>query len=198
MNRSLLAFLLAAPMYASVTCMQADDVTRNGTWKLSGANSTAGTCVGGTRPYHYVISNDGEDPATLDRMVQAVFNDAWLGDKILYKAGQTFIHGYAGGPHITRRPGTGKLIVTTTEEAKLPSDGTRITPAYAPLTATFLARGSKAATKHGAPIFVLTGGPRSADHIEFRGLRFLYKCEDDCFSFELNGGLLNMRRLPSR
>src|SRR6185369_15557767 len=23
-------------------------------------------------------------------------------------------------------------------------------------------------------------------------LRFLYRCEDDCFSFELNGGLINM------
>src|SRR3954454_11053574 len=115
MNRPLLAFLLTAPLYASVTCMQADNATGNGTWTLSGANNTVGTCAGGTRPIHYLISNDGEDPATLDRLVQAVFNDAWLGDKILYKAGQTFIHGYSGGPRITRRPGTGKLIVTTSE-----------------------------------------------------------------------------------
>ena len=160
LNNSAVVLLLAAPIYGGVACMQADNVTPNGTWTLSGINNARGSCVGATRPVHYIISNDGEDTTLFDRVAQAVFNDAWLGDTILYKAGQTFTHGYAGGPRITRRPGTGKLVVTTTEQAKLPNDGTRITPAYAPLIATFIARGSKASGRHGAPIFVLTGGPR--------------------------------------
>ena len=66
---------------------------------------------------------------------QAAYNDAWLGDRIVYTAGAEYV-AVEGIDISKRRNGTGKLLITTTEYDKFPAIGTRMTPAYGPLTAT--------------------------------------------------------------
>ena len=197
--RYLITSLLSASLFAGVTCKHPDG---SGAVAFVVDSAGRGTCGSGfTRPtpvWYYIDAisygfGSTLDTATaaFDKDVQAVFNDAHLGDKVLYTAGQEFIHGCGGGPRITRRPGTGTLEVTTTEYAKLPNSGTRITPAYAPLMPTIRTRAAKSGAQRGSNIFTFVGGPRSADHITLRGLRFTVKSDDDAFGFQFNGGLVN-------
>jgi hypothetical protein len=197
--RQLAVFLITASItFATVTCTHPDG-TANGstTWGPADAAGRATCGTGFTRPVYYVIESTSYgsgitfNSTLFDKDMQAVFNDAQLGDKVLYTAGQEFIHGIHGGPRITFRQGTGTLEITTTAYAKLPNSGTRITPAYAPLMATIRTRAGKALGSRGDNVFVLPGGPKAAQHITFRGLRFTVKSDDDAFGWEMNGGLLN-------
>ena len=63
------------------------------------------------------------------------------------------------------RQGSGYLTITSTEHAKLPPHGVRITPVYRPLTAIF------AGTSGGNLMFV-SSGARPANHIKIRGITF--------------------------
>jgi hypothetical protein len=98
--------------------------------------------------------------------LQAVFDEAHRGDTIRLQAGRTWER---SGNHfvLTTRPGTsGYLTVTTTEEAKLPLSGTRITRAYNSLLPTLQTRATNKAA------LALAGTDSPATHIKLRGIRF--------------------------
>jgi hypothetical protein len=218
--RALTIFLISAALAsAGVKCRNVGNTADNGAgWNVVLGRGNCGAGV--TRPVWYVVNAtsyafppDTTAPgysalmdaatAAFDNDIQAVFNDARLGDKVLYTASQEFVHGFGGGPRITRRLQTdgtpcpngatncGTLEITTTEFAKLPNSGTRVTPAYAPLMATIRTRGSRIGANHAGNTFVVSGGPGSADHLKFRGLRFTVKSDDDSYSYQFNGGVLN-------
>src|SRR3954454_19222908 len=119
---------------AAVTCKKPDGTANGAGWHLAQDGfGYRGDCGPGVvRPVWYVFDTTGYSPTdttAFDRDHQAVWNDAWLGDKVLYTAGQEFVAGDSRGPRITKRHnGSGTLEATTTKYAKLPPSGTRITP----------------------------------------------------------------------
>ena len=64
----------------------------------------------------------------------------------------------------------GYVTVTTTQKAKLPEEGTRITPAYNPLLPTIQAAW---VSSFAAPAVTFQAGtPHAAEHYRFVGVRF--------------------------
>jgi hypothetical protein len=102
---------------------------------------------------------------------QTVLNEAWLGDTIQLEAGRTFpATGPNGFHHPYKNKGSGYVTVTTTQKAKIPDEGTRITPAYNPLLPTIQAAWI---SSFAAPAVTFqTGTPHAAEHYRFVGVRF--------------------------
>jgi hypothetical protein len=100
--------------------------------------------------------------------LQAAYDAAWLGDTIKLTAGCEY--GYPAG-HFTRLThktnGSGRITITTTEDARLPKSGTRITPAYLPLMPVLHRTDNQ-------PMIGLAGyvGRPGVEHITIRGLAF--------------------------
>jgi hypothetical protein len=149
--KSAILFILGLPVYATVTVTGA-----SGTVAWSGTAAT-----GGTRPYRYTVTCS----AGIGDMAeaQAAADDAWAGDTVAYTAGCEWqANSTFGGLRLhKRRAGTGDLVITTTEDAKLPNNGTRITGAYRPLMPTFRSMGNSA----------MAVSLRAAN-IKIRGIRF--------------------------
>ncbi|HYI94627.1 MAG TPA: hypothetical protein VEX68_13860, partial [Bryobacteraceae bacterium] len=112
--------------------------------------------------------------------IQAAVNDSWRGDTILLNAksaignqcrwgATTNVPSAAGAVLIRVRPErqgeTGRLRITTSEYAKLPNVGTRITPAYAPLMPVLSLDGN-------VGFFELAGVTPPASHVQIDGLLF--------------------------
>ena len=119
-----------------------------------------------SRPATYVVSCT--DKVGNKSEIQSVLNDAWLGDTIKLEAGCTWSINSPG--LVIYRPAhgdSGYLTVTTTEDSKLPAEGTRISPAYNPLLPTL------ALNTNAHPALAIAGASVSADHIKLRGLRFI-------------------------
>ena len=102
---------------------------------------------------------------------QTALNEAQLGDTIQLEAGRTFpAWGPYGFQHPYKGSGSGYLTITTTEEARLPSEGTRITPTYNPLLPTIQAAW---VNSFAAPAVTFQAGtPNAAEHYRFVGVRF--------------------------
>lgn len=93
--------------------------------------------------------------------LQTVLNEAYLGDTIFLQAGRTWTAGSAGY-QITARPGSGRLLITTTAVNSLPPLGTRITPHYIPYMA------SVKPSEHIS--IVMPAGSNAARNITLRGI----------------------------
>jgi hypothetical protein len=118
--------------HADVECLDAD-LNPNGAWSSVVVNSIATkACTGAARPVYYRVSRGTTNTDTQARNeLNQVAEDAWLGDTIMLKAGDVWNIPVEAPWYITRREnGTGYLTITTTEYAKLPAEGTRITPAH--------------------------------------------------------------------
>jgi hypothetical protein len=92
---------------------------------------------------------------------------AWRGDTLKFTAGHVFPSYNAAAALVVDAPvgGTsGYLTITTTEDAKLPTDGVRITPAYKPLLPAF-----RMDLNTGSGIYI-KGDPTPAEHIRIRGV----------------------------
>jgi hypothetical protein len=102
---------------------------------------------------------------------QTALNEAQLGDIIQLEAGRTFAAtGPYGFQHQFKSSGTGYLTITTTEGARLPVEGTRITPVYNPLVPTIQAAW---VSSFAAPAVTFQAGtPKAAEHYRFVGVRF--------------------------
>ncbi len=118
---------------------------------------STGTYPKCTKPTVYTV-NEG---ATATQISDLGYANAERGDEIRFVSGGTWTMA-GNGLYFPRTVGTGSgyLTVTVTEQAKLPPDGTRITPAYIPLMATLQNTGSN--------YTMVIGG----DHIKIRGIRF--------------------------
>jgi hypothetical protein len=138
---------------AMAVCLHATPVCSSGTW--SGT-----TCTAGSRPITYTFSGGA---ATLSEY-QAVLNDSQLGDTILTPSGATIAQGSTAATY-TKRSGSGTLTIKPEAYAKLPPQGTRITPAYIPLMTTFTRTGS-------ATMFGFEGGWQPVEGIVIEGMRF--------------------------
>jgi hypothetical protein len=153
--------LLALSLHAGVTCKQTSDNTP-GTW-------SSDTCSGITRPYTYTVTATSGSTGSVTEL-QAALNDAWRGDTVLMTAGVTWTPTADNSPIYIRgckSGASGYLTIDSTEFAKLPADGTRITPAYQSLLPII-----EAASGIGRPILGLAAGVCPAEHVKVRGVRF--------------------------
>lgn len=151
MMRTLTLLLFTVSVQAAVTCS-------SGTW-----NGT--TCNGGSRPLSYTVS--GTAGVGDKAEAQAVLDDAQCGDTIMFEAGTTWDisseHLKVEGKVCTAST---PLTLTTTEYAKLPVSGTRVTPAYGPLMPYFRVNTSNKAT------IAISGPPVASTYVIVRGLKF--------------------------
>ena len=189
--KTLHLIFMALPLacHAGVSCQTAWG-DANGSWASAVAwdGNNRLTCNGANRPVQYVLTRGGLSNGASQAEIQAVFNDAWLGDKILFTAGDSFnivLDTY--GTWISNRPGTGTLEITTTEWAKLPPTGARITPAYKALMPIIHA-GDYGLNFHGA-------GPVGVENVIVRGLYFEPR-PDLSKTVAMNGGWVKFGNGP--
>lgn len=97
--------------------------------------------------------------------VQTLLNTLYRGDTLTLESGAVYqftsanwldVHALAGGS-------SGKLTITGSEHAKLPPQGTRISPAYLKIMPTL---------KGNRPAMIVRGNSTPAEHIRIRGLHF--------------------------
>jgi hypothetical protein len=124
MRLALCAFVLTAPaLWAGVSC-----------------NQGAGTLPCPAHPAVYTVTGTAGVGAHADG--QAAIDDAHVGDTIKFEAGTRWTTSDAAFFTLDHPPtgcvaGGAQVTITTTEDAKLPPEGARITPAYAPLLPRF-------------------------------------------------------------
>ena len=148
---------------------------------LSFAASAATDPAGGvcsSHPCVITVTGSGSPRTVSAAEVQTAIDKSWLGDTIKIEANSPITLTTNGQLHIRKKKeGSGYLTITSTEEDKLPADGTRITPAYLPLTAIIqkdpTAVGSASQFVSGGSWMNIWGGKRyAAEHIKIRGLTF--------------------------
>ena len=158
--RFFLALAIAAPMFA-------------GSIVRSPSNDGGATCNRASgQPCTFKVTCDSAlcTRAESDQY-QTALNESGLGDTIQLEAGRTFpATGPYGFQHPYKSNGTGYVTITTTEAARLPEEGTRITPAYNPLLPTIQAAW---VNSFAAPAVTFQAGrPHAAEHYRFIGIRF--------------------------
>ena len=158
--RFFLALAIAAPMFA-------------GSIVRSPSNDGGATCNRASgQPCTFKVTCDSAlcTRAESDQY-QTALNESGLGDTIQLEAGRTFpATGPYGFQHPYKSNGTGYVTITTTEAARLPEEGTRITPAYNPLLPTIQAAW---VSSFAAPAVTFQAGrPHAAEHYRFIGIRF--------------------------
>jgi hypothetical protein len=109
--------------------------------------------------------------------IQTAVNDAQRGDTIRLEAGRTWTSSSGPAVWLDRTPSgsNGRVVITSTQEAKLPAAGTRITPVYAPLMPRLeitASNGPFFAVAHGYEGGSARVAGTPATHWEFRGLEF--------------------------
>jgi hypothetical protein len=131
-----------------------------------GAATSREPAACGTRPCTYVVTCAAPVcTAAESAEVQAALNEAQPGDTIKLEAGRTFA---SPGWRLPAKDGSaGWITLTTTRDADLPDENTRITPAYAPLMPLLTALTFKGviSTENG-PL------PRPAERYKLTGLAF--------------------------
>jgi hypothetical protein len=143
--------IMAAAMIAAVVSLP-----------LSGAPAcSTGAYPRCEKPTVYTV-DASSTPAQINALL---YQHAERGDEVRFQAGAVWDFNEASFHMMIPKAalagtGSGYLTLTTTEAAKLPAEGTRITPAYKPLLPTF--QGTA-----GWPILSI-----AADHVKLRGLRF--------------------------
>jgi hypothetical protein len=129
--------------------------------------------------------------------IQTAVNNAQGGDTIMLQANRDWTTSATARIWLDRNPGgTGRVVITTTELAKLPPKGTRITPAYSPLTPRFILTPSGT----GAFFAVASGFDGSASrtpgvpgaHWELRGLRFWTDNQDPLNAHDITSGFIRV------
>jgi hypothetical protein len=157
MKKALLIILFTcSSAFAGVTCS-------DGTW-----NGT--TCAGAVKPVEYTITCTANVASKVD--TEAVIADADLGDTMMlpplcvlqsntvlgeFEAALAFKKAITGG--------TGYFTVTSTEHAKLPAEGIRINPSFAPLMPIIQDLGT--AISSSAAFW---SGANPIKHVKLRGL----------------------------
>lgn len=158
LTEALALTLLTLPVQAEVkrspslddglTCDRGVDGTGACTFVVQCAT---GTCTNPERAAYQTMAN----------------TEARLGDTIKFKAGQVFPGYNTNVLELFGRTGNGYLTITTTEDDKLPPDGTRITPAYRSLMPTFRMDVNTAVG------IALAGTNNPVEHVRIRGIRFV-------------------------
>jgi hypothetical protein len=112
--------------------------------------------------------------------LQSAVDDAHRGDTITIPAACRIItNNPSDAPALKIRrdpPGSsGRVVITSSEHAKLPADGTRITPAYWPLVPQFVLTGGQGPIVkiYSGSEYTATDAGVSASHWEFRGVGFI-------------------------
>lgn len=151
---------------------------------VSRAPSSDGGATCSSRPCVYTVT--GVSGVGTISEIQTAVDDAQRGDTIKLEAGTVWNHNTvptpAGALWLDRKPAgaSGRVLITTTEDAKLPNPGTRITPAYKPLMPVLKITSSMGNGPH--PYIVISSawegrtGFRTpgvaAAHWELRGIAF--------------------------
>lgn len=181
MRLGLIALLNISILYSTVTRSPSAD---GGT-----------TCLG--RPCTYTITCT---PSASNSEIQSAVDDAWRGDTVAFTAGCTWTSSSGPAVWLNYRPnGTGRVILTTTQSAKLPNSDTRITPVYLPLVPKFELTGGT------GPFFGVGAGyeggsGRTAgspgDHYEIVGLSFYSGLADPTSSTDYTSGFIKIGSPP--
>jgi hypothetical protein len=107
--------------------------------------------------------------------VQSAVDEAWLGDTVKIEAGSQSTLPPGRSIAVRKKTnGSGYFTLTTTMDSALPPSGTRITPAYEPVTAIFQKDPSAYGTADdNGPWLTIHGGAKYvAEHVRLRGLTF--------------------------
>lgn len=157
--RLLLATVVAVPAFAAIT----RSPSVNG--GITCNRNASATCT------FTVTCAQAACTATESAQYQTALDEARLGDTIRLEAGRTFsAAGPYGFQHSYKSSGSGYVTITTTEAAKIPAEGTRITPAYNPLLPVIQAAWQ---SSFAAPAVTFQAGtPNAAEHYRFVGVRF--------------------------
>ena len=130
-----------------------------------------------SRPCVYTISCAGSPRTGVVGEIQTAVNDAHRGDTIRLEAGCKWSSSAIPAVWIQRDPpgSSGRVLITSTESAKLPAPGTRITPVYRPLMPRLEYTGTTGPFIAFASAWTGTGSRIpgvSATHWELRGIDF--------------------------
>lgn len=156
MSRFIPLLLLLAPAFGAIS--------------RSPSSDGGSTCSG--RPCVYVVTCAPDGTGTASEL-QAAYDESRRGDTIKLQAVSSANNQCVWtapselGFYLRRRPGdSGFITITTTEDDKLPREGTRITPAYKPLMPILQTPTFNWAT------MIVAGTASSGDNIKIRGIYF--------------------------
>jgi hypothetical protein len=147
-----------------------------------------------SRPCVYTISCAGA--GTISE-IQTAVDDAHRGDTIKLQAGCTWSTASGSAVWLRRNPpgSAGRVVITSTEEAKLPTPGTRITPVYWPLVPKLELTGGN------GPFFAVASGFEGASggipgtagkHWELRGLGFWIDIANPLSTVDITNGFVRI------